>query len=214
MFAEESERRQSIHEQSLRLIPVFCRTELFHQLQRFFAHMMFDSFAVDGRRAFADSERGQEPEHDPMPPFRKLRECFPFVRQRDRSIRFSVYEAVTFHSGDRPIYRHMTDRKPLCQVTHAAFAGLLDEFCNRFGVVLRQLSRMIAASSFVTSNLSSVFQHAIISQNYRATTRIQRSQHPLRWLPLKSFNGKPQASLLRFACACGSPLNENSGSQN
>jgi hypothetical protein len=25
----------------------------------------------------------------------------------------------------------------------------------------------------------------------------------------KSFNGKPQASSLDFACVCGSPLNEN-----
>ena len=100
-----------------------------------------------------------------MPPFRKLRECLPFVRQRDRGIRFRVHEAIALHPGDRSIDRHMTDRKPFCQVTHAAFTGLFDELCNRFGVILSQLSRMIATSSFVTSNSSSGFQHAIISQN-------------------------------------------------
>ena len=39
--------------------------------------------------------------------------------------------------------------------------------------------------------------------------QIPHKPHPLAGLSVYSFNGKPQATVPRFACACGAPLNEN-----
>lgn len=94
------------------LFAVLFLTELYHQLQSFFADVMFDSFTVDCCSSFADPYRSEKLKDDAMSPFGEFRKGFPFVCERDRSVRFGIHVAITFHSCDGSIDRHMTDSKP------------------------------------------------------------------------------------------------------
>jgi hypothetical protein len=103
----------------------------------------------------------------------KLSEAAAFVSKAHGSIRLCVNVAITLHSGHCAVDGHVTDRKPLSQISDPTFSQPLMKLSDRFHVVLRQLGRMIATSSLVAFCSGLRFFHKNFSRSlfglFRAT---------------------------------------------
>lgn len=126
--------------------------EVSHQLQGFFADVVFDPFAVGGCSFRAGAQSQQETKHDFVSTASEFSKCSTLFRQSYGTIGFGICEAVSFESCDGAIDGDVADFEEAGQIAYSTATRLPFQFGDRFNVILRQFRRVITAGSEMAGN--------------------------------------------------------------